>query len=140
MTAVRGPLGKFVRALSVATLTVTYAGSLWLTYRQLRARTPLEGALGAPGWTHAVLVMGLVVGGGLGVAAAIVDARREQSSWLITVVGTAAALVWSLWVSDSEGLAVGRTVFAAAPPFVALLVLTELMRQLRGAVRGKKEA
>jgi len=92
----RGTLGLLVRVLSLATLATVYVGSLLITYRQLHAKPVLEGVIGAPDWTRAVLVMGLVVGGGLGTAAAIVDGRRELPSWFLTVVGVAAALSWSL--------------------------------------------
>ncbi|MFF0445067.1 hypothetical protein ACFYT4_01380 [Streptomyces sp. NPDC004609] len=120
-----------VRALSLATLAVVYAGSLFITYRQLHAKPVLEGIIGAPDWTRAVLVMGLIVGGGLGTAAAIVDDRAELSSWILTVVGVLSALAWSLWASGSTGEDGVNMLFAAAAPLISLLVWAELMRQFR---------
>ncbi|MFI6283301.1 hypothetical protein ACIBCM_00865 [Streptomyces sp. NPDC051018] len=127
----RGALGRLVRALSLGTLAVVYAGSLLITYRQLHAKPVLEGIIGAPDWTRAVLVMGLVIGGGLGTAAAIVDGRAELSSWILTVVGVLAALAWSLWASSSAGEDAVNMLFAAAAPLIILLVWAELMRQFR---------
>ncbi|GGT37011.1 hypothetical protein [Streptomyces chromofuscus] len=127
----RGALGQLVRTLSLATLATVYVGSLLITYRQLHAKPVLEEVIGAPDWTRAVLVMGLVVGGGLGTAAAIVDGRREFSSWFLTAVGVAAALAWSLWASHSSGEADVHLLFAAAAPVTSLLVWAELMRQFR---------
>jgi cation transport ATPase len=124
-------LGQLVRVLSLATLALVYIGSLLIMYRQLHAKPVLEGVIGAPDWTRAVLVMGLVVGGGLGTAAAIVDGRRELSSWFLTLVGVAAALAWSLWASHSAGEDNVHMLFAAAAPATSLLVWAELMRQFR---------
>ncbi|MEU6083688.1 hypothetical protein [Streptomyces sp. NPDC047108] len=121
--------------LSLTTLTVVYSGSLLITYRQLQARPVLEGVIGAPDWARAVLVMGLVIGGGLGTAAAIVDARRELPSWFLTTAGVAAALAWSLWASHSEGEDGVHMLFAAAAPATSLLVWAELMRQFRNQRR-----
>jgi cation transport ATPase len=112
-------------------LALVYIGSLLIMYRQLHAKPVLEGVIGAPDWTRAVLVMGLVVGGGLGTAAAIVDGRRELSSWFLTLVGVAAALAWSLWASHSAGEDNVHMLFAAAAPATSLLVWAELMRQFR---------
>ncbi|MEU6445146.1 hypothetical protein, partial [Streptomyces sp. NPDC047046] len=90
---------------------------------------------GAPDWSRAVLVMGLVVGGGLGAAAAIVDNRRELPSWFLTVAGVLAALAWSLWASHSAGednvhmLFAAAAAAAAAAPATCLLVWAELLRQ-----------
>lgn len=117
--------------LSLSALMVVYAGSLWATYRQLDAQPAFDGALGVPSWVHAALVMGLMVCGGLGVTAAIIDGRHESSSWVLTMTGVAAALAWSLWASLSkEDDAVGL-LFAAISPLISLLALAELMRQLR---------
>ncbi|MGW4028272.1 hypothetical protein ACWEFL_02950 [Streptomyces sp. NPDC004838] len=129
--AQRGALGQLVRLLSLVTLATVYTGSLLITYRQLHAKPVLEGIIGAPDWTRAVLVMGLVIGGGLGTAAAIVDGRPELSSWFLTVVGVVAALAWSLWASDSAGEEGVNMLFAAAAPVISLLVWAELMRQFR---------
>ncbi|MEV7063645.1 hypothetical protein AB0N97_12700 [Streptomyces collinus] len=130
-TEQRGLLGRLIKVLSLLALMVVYIGSLWATYRQLDAEPVFDGALGVPSWGHAALVMGLMVCGGLGITAAIIDGRRESSSWLITMTGVAAALAWSLWASlnkedDSAGM-----LFAALSPVISLLALVELMRRLR---------
>ncbi|MFH8412113.1 hypothetical protein [Streptomyces collinus] len=130
-TEQRGLLGRLIKVLSLLALMVVYIGSLWATYRQLDAEPVFDGALGVPSWGHAALVMGLMVCGGLGITAAIIDGRRESSSWLITMTGVAAALAWSLWASlnkedDSAGM-----LFAALSPVISLLALIELMRRLR---------
>ncbi|MGW6457848.1 hypothetical protein ACWF94_18375 [Streptomyces sp. NPDC055078] len=127
----RGGLGQLVKLLSLATLVTVYVGSLLITYRQLHAKPVLEDIIGAPDWTRAVLVMGLVIGGGLGTAAAIVDGRRELSSWILTIVGVFSALAWSLWASNSAGEDAVNMLFAAAAPVISLLVWAELMRQFR---------
>jgi cation transport ATPase len=129
--AERGALGRLVRVLSLATLAVVYVGSLVVTYRQLQAKTSLEDIIGAPDWTRAVLIMGLVVGGGLGTAAAVVDSRPEMSSWVLTIVGVASALAWSLWATERGGEPAVHMLFAAAAPVISLLVWAELMRQFR---------
>ncbi|USQ85489.1 hypothetical protein NFX46_17900 [Streptomyces phaeoluteigriseus] len=127
----RGVLGRLVRILSLSALIVVYLGSLWATYRQLDAEPVFDGAIGVPDWAHAALVMGLMVCGGLGVTAAIIDSRQESSSWILTLTGVAAALAWSLWASlNKEDDAVGM-LFAAVSPLASLLVLVELMRHLR---------
>lgn len=127
----RSLLGQLIRLLSLTALIVVYVGSLWVTYRQLDVEPAFDGALGAPIWVHSALVMGLIVCGGLGVTAAIIDGRPESSSWAITITGVAAALAWCLWASLSkEGDAVGM-LFAAISPLISLLALVELMRQLR---------
>ncbi|WP_051138288.1 hypothetical protein [Streptomyces canus] len=136
----RGTLGQFVRVLSLTTLAIVYIGSLLITYRQLHAKPVLEGVIGAPDWTRAVLVMGLVVGGGLGAAAAIVDNRRELPSWFLTVVGVLAALAWSLWASHSAGEDNVHMLFAAAAPATCLLVWAELLRQFRNQHRQSAAA
>lgn len=131
----RGLLGRAVRLLSLVTLATVYMGSLLITYRQLDAKPVLEGVVGAPDWTRAILVMGLIVGGGLGTAAAIVDTRRELPSWFLTVVGVTAALSWSLWASHTMGEDGVHMLFAAAAPATSLLVWAELMRQFRNQRR-----
>jgi len=112
-------------------LVTVYIGSLLITYRQLHAQPILDDFIGAPDWTRAVLVMGLVVGGGLGTAAAIVDNRSELPSWILTVVGVTAALAWSVWASHSQGEGSVHMLFAATAPATGLLVWAELMRQFR---------
>ncbi|MFD8223915.1 hypothetical protein ACFV16_07050 [Streptomyces massasporeus] len=130
-TEQRGLLGQLIKVLSLLALMVVYIGSLWATYRQLDAEPIFDGGLGVPSWGHAALVMGLMVCGGLGITAAIIDGRQESSSWLLTVTGVAAALAWSLWASLSkEDDAVGM-LFAALSPAISLLALVELMRRLR---------
>ncbi|MFJ4525697.1 hypothetical protein ACIP4Y_32960 [Streptomyces sp. NPDC088810] len=127
----RSALGQLIRMLSLSALMVVYFGSLWATYRQLHDAPAFDGTLGVPSWGHAALVMGLMVCGGLGVTAAIIEGRREISSWAITVTGAAAALAWSLWASfNKEDDTVGM-LFAAIAPLISLLALAELMRQLR---------
>jgi cation transport ATPase len=127
----RGALGQLVRLLSLATLATVYVGSMIVTYRQLQANTEIGEFIGAPDWTRAVLIMGLVVGGGLGTAAAVVDDRSETSSWVLTLVGVGAALAWSLWATERAGEPAVNLMFAAAAPVIGLLVWAELMRQLR---------
>ncbi|MGW3242063.1 hypothetical protein [Streptomyces sp. NPDC001070] len=129
----RGALGQLVRALSLGTLVTVHVASLLITYRQLHAKPVLQDVIGAPDWTRAVLVMGLVIGGGLGTAAAIVDDRRELPS--CTAVGVAAALAWSLWASSSLGEDYVHMLFAATAPVTGLLVWAELMRQFRNQRR-----
>lgn len=131
----RGALGQLVRALSLGTLVTVYVASLLITYRQLHTKPVLQDVIGAPDWTRAVLVMGLVIGGGLGTAAAIVDDRRELPSWFLTAVGVAAALAWSLWASSSLGEDYVHMLFAATAPVTGLLVWAELMRQFRNRRR-----
>jgi hypothetical protein len=127
----RGALGQLTRILSLVALVAVYIGSLWATYRQLDAEPAFEGALGVPSWVHATLVMGLVVGGGLGVTAAIIDGRSESSAWVLTLAGVAAALAWSLWASvRTENDTVGM-LFVAISPLISLLALVELTRRLR---------
>ncbi|MEV5597146.1 hypothetical protein [Streptomyces sp. NPDC052496] len=132
----RGVLGQLVRGLSLLVLIILYAGGIFLTYRQLRSQTPAIGVLNAPEWTYAALVLGLIICGGLGVAAAVVDGRRETPSWVIALAGTVAALAWSLWAVDSQGKDAVGMLFAATPPLTAFLVLMELMRQLRAKRRS----
>ncbi|GHC45052.1 hypothetical protein [Streptomyces cinnamoneus] len=107
-----------------------YIGSTWATFHQLDA-SPDFTVSGVPQWMSALLVMGLIVGGGLGTTAAILDGRQESSSWWVVVAGVAAAIAWSLWAADSRGESGVRMFFAAVAPVVSLLALTELMRQLR---------
>ncbi|CAL9622377.1 hypothetical protein ACFYN9_04155 [Streptomyces collinus] len=130
-TEQRGLLGRLIKVLSLLALMVVYIGSLWATYRQLDAEPVFDGALGVPSWGHAALVMGLMVCGGLGITAAIIDGRRESSSWLITMTGVAAALAWSLWASLSKEDDSAGMLFAALSPVISLLALVELMRRLR---------
>ncbi|MFI9752277.1 hypothetical protein [Streptomyces collinus] len=130
-TEQRGLLGRLIKVLSLLALIVVYIGSLWATYRQLDAEPVFDGALGVPSWGHAALVMGLMVCGGLGITAAIIDGRRESSSWLITMTGVAAALAWSLWASLSKEDDSAGMLFAALSPVISLLALVELMRRLR---------
>ncbi|MER7576765.1 hypothetical protein [Streptomyces sp. NPDC126514] len=129
-------MGQLIRIVSLAALFVVYLGSLGATYRQLDAEPAFDGALEVPSWVHAALVMGLMVCGGLGVTAAIIDGRRESSSWILTLTGVAAALAWSLWASfDKEDDTVGM-LFAAISPLISLLALAELMRHLRTEPRS----
>ncbi|MGW2687467.1 hypothetical protein ACWC6I_30440 [Streptomyces sp. NPDC001414] len=128
MAGERGTLGQIVRGLSLATLIAVYLGGMAVTYRQLRVETPLANVVSAPQWAHAVLVMGLMVGGGLGVAAAIVDRRSTAASWVLIAIGTAAAVAWCLWATRDD--ATVQMLFAAAPPLIAFAVVAELMRQL----------
>ncbi|MEU2748944.1 hypothetical protein ABZ613_22250 [Streptomyces collinus] len=130
-TEQRGLLGQLIKVLSLLALMVVYIGSLWATYRQLDAEPVFDGALGVPSWGHAALVMGLMVCGGLGITAAIIDGRRESSSWLITMTGVAAALAWSLWASLSKEDDSAGMLFASLSPMISLLALVELMRRLR---------
>ncbi|MFI1422530.1 hypothetical protein ACH4VX_32100 [Streptomyces sp. NPDC020731] len=132
----RGSLGQLIRALSLAALLTVYLGSLWATFRQLDAKPAFDGALGVPHRAHAALVMGLMVCGGLGVTAAIVDGRREFSSWLLALVGAASALAWSLCASFGEEDDMVGMLFAAISPLISLLALAELMRQLRTRAVG----
>ncbi|MFD7458792.1 MULTISPECIES: hypothetical protein [unclassified Streptomyces] len=132
----RGVLGQLIRIVSLAALIVVYLGSLWATYRQMDAEPAFDGALGVPNWVHAALVMGLMVCGGLGVTAAIIDGRRELSSWILTLTGVAAALAWSLWASLNKDDDTVGMLFAAVSPLISLLALAELMRHLRTQPRS----
>ena len=109
---------------------VALLGGLTVTYQQIRQKLPFEQGTPVPDWTYPALVMGVVVGGSLGVAAAVVERRREFPAWSLVLVGTGAALAWSLWqVWDTSDRV--ELVFVAGSPVVTLLVFVELMRQLR---------
>lgn len=126
----RGLLGRVIQVMSLATLILALCGSYALTYRQIRDEIPFEGTLGVPGWAYSALVMALIAAGGLGVAAAILDGRRELPSWVLIFIGTSAALAWSLWAVFQNADLVSL-IFSGVAPIVMLLIFAELMRQLR---------
>ncbi|MDQ1294542.1 MAG: hypothetical protein QG608_2426 [Actinomycetota bacterium] len=126
----RTVLGRAVRICSLTTLVVVLLGSLVITYRQIRQDLPFQQGTPVPDWAYPTLVMGIVVGGALGVTAAVVEDRPQGPAWALMLTGTFACLAWTLWEGWGTYDRV-ELVFAGSSPVVMLLVFAELMRQLR---------